>query len=367
MNRLLAFFRYQFRYRLSSIYIILGMVVGFVSLYNGIGIYQYIIKYTNDLRGNSYEYSAEMQLSHTEPFYIQNYISGVESIVRIDSVDVYVDAQELECKLTLLLGHKDEEPNYHMVEGRLPNEDEIVGKEQVVAVGRGRTEAIYYRNDIGYILLAGEEYRVTGIIGNEASDAQDYLIITYYDCLGKELTNNLDLYGYELIIESDLIDVEDECKIIESLATADGISVQYSESVRTLSGMTREEKDTMGMYMLLFSFAIVNCVIIGKYWIYERNRDIAILRILGLNKEQILIRLIKDMLFHITCSVIISALMQNLIYFLVTNKINYEISIYSVLVIGCVVILLSFVTIIGPALKVMKNPPIYEINGRCSE
>ncbi len=367
MDKIIAFLRYQFRYKLSSIYIILGMVIGFVALYNGVGIYQYIRKYTNDLHGNSYEYSAEIQLAHTEPFAVQNYIYEAGSVVRMDNVDVYVDAQELACQLTVLLSHRDEEPNYHMVEGRLPNAEEIAGKERVVAVGRGREEAIYYKDKVGYILLNGEEYRVTGIVGTKASDAQDYLLITYYDCLGEKILENVDPYGYVLDIESDLLDVEGDCEGIVSLAAVNGITVQYSNTTRSLSGMTREEKDTMNMYILIFSFTILSCVMIAKFWIYERKRDIAILRIAGFDKGKILVKLSKDMLFHIMCSIIISAVIQAFLYMFVIDKMSYEISILSLLLIVVMAIMLSFAIIISPALKIMNNPPVYEINGRCIE
>lgn len=366
MKKWIAFFKYQFRYKLSSVYIILGMTVGFLALYNGIGIYRYIREYTNDLRGNRYAYSTELQMSSTTPFSVKKYLYDVICVVRMDYIDVYVDAEDVTCLLTVLISH-DEKTNYHMVEGRLPNREERAAGEAVVAVGRGRKDAIYYRDGVGYILLEGTEYRVTGIVGTKASDAQDYLLITYYECLSEPVLEKMDPYGCVLVLESNIMDVEGTCEQIASLARTDDIEVTWEPADINLSGMTAEERNSMTMYLLLFGFTVIQSMAVAKFWIFQRKRDIAILRVAGYGKGQVLCKLIKEMGFHVLCSCVISALLQAVIYWTVNNRMNYDISLSNVLLMGAAIVLLSAAIVVSPAWQVMKTPPVREINGNRSE
>ena len=362
MIKILKFFKYEFRYKLSSTYIILGMMIGFLSLFNGIGIYQYIKSYTNDLRGNQYEYSKRMQLVSLNPFNIKDYTYEVMGILRMDYVDVLLNDENQRCIITILLETK-EDTNYHMVSGRLPNDEERFNGEKVVAVGRGREDAVYYVDDIPYILIESEEYRVTGIIGTKSSEAQDYLLVTYYECLGDGVIECIDPYGCELVFESNINDVTYDSDGVASLAAVDDIEISIGQADKNISGMTLEQKNSMNMYILLFGFTIISSVMIARFWIFQRKRDIAILRISGYSKFKILFRQIEEMLFHIFCACIISGIIQCIIHMCMNNWNDYQISLTTISGTIMVIILISVGIVISPTLEVLKNSPVNEIRG----
>ena len=361
MRQLISFAKYQFRYKISSIYIIIGMVVGFISLYNGVGIYEYIKKYINDINGNKYVYSAQVYMGSTTPFNVKKYLDHIDCISRIIDIDAYIDAQDRNSIVTILVS-SGEKTNYSFVEGRLPNDGEIQRNEKVVAVGRGRKEAMYYEDGIGYILIEGEKYRVTGIIGTNNSDAQDYLIVTYYDCLGEKILERFDLDAYELVLESNYFDVEFDCQEISSNAAKDGIITEISPVTYDTVRLTSEERNSKYIYICLFGFSIVSCVMITNFWIYQRKRDIAILRILGYSRKMIIKKQAGEMLFHMAVAFILSAIIQRLLNSFV--DIVYEISIGGLVMIITIFILFSMLIVIRPALKVMNEPPVYGINGK---
>lgn len=359
MKKVISFIKYQYRYKISSIYIIIGMMIGFISLYNGMGIHEYIKKYINDINGNKYVYSARVYLGSTS---IKKYLAGVDCIVRIDGINAYIDEKDQNAMITIIVSSPNEKTNYSMVEGRLPNEEEIQNHEKVAAIGREKKDAVYYEDGIEYILIEGEKYRVTGIIGTKNSDAQDYLIVTYYDCLGEKILERFDLDAYELVLESNYFDVEFDCQELSSNAAKDGIITEISPVTYDTVRLTSEETNSKYIYICLFGFSIVSCVMITNFWIYQRKRDIAILRVLGYSRQMIIKKQAGEMLFHMAAAFIISAIIQRLLNSFV--DIVYEISIGGLVKIITIFILFSMLIVIRPALKVMDEPPVYGINGK---
>ena len=361
MNKVNSFIRYQYRYKISSIYIIFGMIVGFISLYNGIGIHEYIKKYINDINGNKYVYSAQVYMGSTNTFNVKKYLNDVNCIVRIDDINAYIDEKGMNAIITIIVS-SNEKTNYSIVEGRLPNEEEMQNHEKVVAIGREKKDAVYYEDGIGYILIEGEKYRVTGIIGTNNSDAQDYLIVTYYDCLGEKILERFDPDACELVLESNYFDVEFDYQELSSNAAKDEIVTMISPISYDTVRLTSEERNSKYIYICLFGFSIVSCVMITNFWIYQRKRDIAILRVLGYSRKMIIKKQAGEMLFHMAVAFILSAIIQRLLNSFV--DIVYEISIGGLVMIITIFILFSMLIVIRPALKVMDEPPVYGINGK---
>lgn len=363
MKKVTSFLKYQFRYKLSSIYIILGMVIGFISLYNGIGIAEYIKNYTNEINGNRYLYSCEVYLRSTEPFSIKKYLRDVDCIVRLDDIVAYIDAQDNCHSITAIIS-AGEKTNYSMVEGRLPNDEEIQNHEKVVAIGRKIKEDSFWEDGIRYILMEGEKYRVTGIIGTKNSDAQDYLIVTYYDCLGEKVFKRSDMTMtyYPLILESNYLNVEYRYPEIGNYAIEDGIEMGTTYVIGDGSRLTVDEENTKKVYMCLFGFSIVSCIMITNFWIYQRKRDIAIFRVLGYSKKMIIKKQMGEMLFHMACVLLVGIVIQNILNQFV--DITYETSMTGLAEVAAIFVLVSMMLVIRPALKVMDEPPVYGINGK---
>lgn len=362
MRKICKYLRYQFRYKLSSVFIILGMVVGILALYNGIGIFEYIKNYTNDLRGNEYGYTTIVEMSSTKEINLKKYLIECDSIIRMDYVNAYVDEKKVTCLMTVLL-EANEKTNYKLISGRLPSEEEKINNEKVVAVGQKRSDAIYYKDKKQYITLSGEEYLVTGIVGTEKSDLQDYLLITYYDCLGENILKEIDKYSYYLVVESNNESINSDINSIAALSSIDNIDTSISKVNKIKSGLSIEEKNSISTYIIIFGFALLNCILIARFWIYQRKKEVAILLILGFGKIKILNRLIKEMIFHVFCIFLIAAILQIGIEASLGSEIIYEVSVINIFLMGAAIILLCICIVISPAIEIMKNPPIYEING----
>lgn len=136
----------------------------------------------------------------------------------------------------------------------------------------------------------------------------------------------------DICIASNYFDVEFDCQELSSNAAKDGIITAISPVTYDTVRLTSEERNSKYIYICLFGFSIVSCVMITNFWIYQRKRDIALLRVLGYSRKMIIKKQAGEMLFHMAVAFILSAIIQRLLNSFV--DIAYEISIDGLVING---------------------------------
>ena len=84
---------------------------------------------------------------------------------------------------------------YPIVNGRYPTKEELLTGEKVVVLGQELRKLTERKNGNDYIVLCGDEYRVTGYLGCKSSTVIDYSIFTYASSLGDGLRKDVKEYG----------------------------------------------------------------------------------------------------------------------------------------------------------------------------
>ena len=196
-----------FRHKLSSIYLILGFSVVVIFCYNCCNMFYYIKNYREEAKVSNYKCSKEIQVSSINEFDIADYMRFFDNIFRVNNIDVYIDDADAYHPIDAIIT-SNEHMNYVMESGRLPGRDEKDNRERVLAVGRYYKKFCYEKDGHEYIKICGDEYRVTGVIGTKITDIQDYLLVTYYDCLSESAFKYMiDRTSYVVSLESNVLDL----------------------------------------------------------------------------------------------------------------------------------------------------------------
>ena len=139
-----------------------------------------------------------------------DYLAGLlqqESVMAMaDAVRLYIDAEYAEhwCSVVFSRGEGLKLP---LCEGRYPTEEELQKGELMVVLGKTGKEKTYQRNGADYILIDGEEYRVTGYCSGIRSTIANRLTILFYPCFDERVKEGLlsagETYSIVMTLNSD--------------------------------------------------------------------------------------------------------------------------------------------------------------------
>lgn len=211
-----------------------------------------------------------------------------------------------------------------MISGNFFTETEKVNK---AVVGKEMTEFINEYNGKQYISLLGEDFEVSGIIGESFPTPADYIVLLYrpnYTPLES---------GMKIVLDSDK-------KSILNNATK---QIRNSETLILLEssqkGLHRTANVPFVYTLIIFEFYIlfiISIVVFLRYWYEKINKTIFTLYLLGISKCKI-----KRQIFaKVACNIIISAFISMIVFFI--YNFNYAILINQLITIFVV----SFVAMV---------------------
>ena len=183
-----------FRYGYSSILLGLGLVISFLvfSYYTG-------VKYEEN---QEIKDMAELKRENEVYAVVYGDEFGLDTIdcslfedvdISFTEVEIYVNADGYCHTGDVVLSQN--ELVYPIVNGRYPTKEELLTGEKVVVLGQELRKLTERKNGNDYIVLCGDEYRVTGYLGCKSSTVIDYSIFTYASSLGDGLRKDVKEYG----------------------------------------------------------------------------------------------------------------------------------------------------------------------------
>lgn len=281
-----------FRYRLSSVFLLMGLIVTALSFVDGVALVNNA--YNEELELNEYSYKSSTELSvgfdSTEATLsdIADELIDEEISIVISDFIVHLDDAGEDVISDVIISSEGTLP-YNILNGRLPDNEE-----NCVAVGRKYSDYLFEKNNIKYIKIGGQEYEIVGEIGTPNTDIQDYKIVFGKSILNSELNNvMLGLGGFTLLLGSNERDVSDIASdIIIRLNTIDGVQCDLSQD--TVNIVSNEDSMSM-MYFAICVFCFISLIIISELWIVSVSRDIAIRKAYGFTDAQLQRLICKDL------------------------------------------------------------------------
>ena len=242
--------------------------------------------------------------------------------------------------------------NYNVLKGRFFEKEDFLKGEKLAVIGKGREEEIINKDNDEYILIAGEYYKVIGIIGDKKKKVSyDDNIYVNLDSLIREdnsyLTGsfNIDSNSKSKKVVEEIKSQIKDLEIYEADNNGD-IYSYYNEEVLPSS---------IRFIVTILLTLILSTSIVTELWIKSRKKEIGIKRALGATKFRISINIIFDLLKISTISYIIGYLIYlSFTYFIYGYPHFYLISM--IIVFGIITVSALLVSIV-PIIKMNKMEP----------
>lgn len=360
--------RHLFRYPTSTVYIILGLLVAFFALFDGLSIYNHLLSGINEEQ--QYGYTSTMYISIKKgqgyKINIEDLLTDSKANVKITNFPIWIEGNDGMSNLDVILVSNEKE-KYVFQQGRLPSNKEVKNGENVISVGRARMSNLT-SDDSGdrFITINGTRYKVVGIMGAKNSNVLDGKLVTYYNCLSSDMKQKI-LNSKELwlTVESDSEDVYPICKQIKINIVKRNPEIAVDGYEPNDDEQQNEEIETamaqsgVSVYFLIYFFAIINCVIISEFWIEQRRREIAIRKAFGTSNLRIIGMLFGEML-RISCLAGILCIILQIIFSKIASgifNIYIEASIANIMTIAVLIIVTSLAVILVPVYKIIKMVP----------
>lgn len=300
-----------FRYRLVSIYFILSQLVILTAIFGVLNTINKAYAKENDRLKALAKNRIELNIDTFAKKDILSYaavnvdVGNVLAQGRM-SVEVAQIGNTNRCEVLLAVN---ESTPYPMIRGHIPDKETDNGR-NCVALGRDKYRYVYNRDGKDYITLGQEEYEVVGVIGSPVSDYWDYKIVLNIDCMSDSLKqsfsslSNISLTVYsnkEDIMEiynkvySNVVNVDNTCNIV-SYSKKDTGESTVSETL---------QKENIKTNVMVYTFCLINSIIISIFWTVQRKKELAIKRVFGFSN----IRMIADIAVNLLLLMIITVIM----------------------------------------------------------
>lgn len=330
-----------FRYPLSTIFLLFGLIIAFICVFCGYAIFNYTCNLKMDIKKYNYKSTAYIGIDASKSLEGIN-INKIKTSMgnsMFNDVEVRLGNDE-KIVLANILVDINEKLLYRLENGRLINKDDINSEEKVVNVGRNIVKYSYKKNGERYIKINGDEYKIIGVIGTKNSKLQDNKVILYYDCLGDRLINELSKCNdvvYSISsnkTKKELIRYESE-KIKNKLATDSSISLYEYEENTIINNNNRKLNEIV--FFMLYFLGVLNCIIVSEFWLLNRKNEIVIRLAFGFNEKMLFKILYNDILNIATLAAFFGIIFSKIIESILNNTLEMVLN-FSI--INCIVIML---------------------------
>lgn len=309
-------FEKVFRYRLSTICFIVGMVVSILALYYGNrSIYEYNCS-VDEMDNLHFKYETKAMF-YGKSLPVEDIFVSETGNCTLYGTYLTINKSNVTTGIWISL-YNNEEYKLPIDEGAFPSKEELEGNVPVAVIGADYRDAVYVLDGKKYIDIQGEKYLVTGIISGKSSEFDDRVLL-FAKNIGKmareTLESDCSLWGIGFWLQSDIANMENTLEqISERLSACGDFKVQSKEYV--FYQEVRAKKNTNFFLILLYSLGVT--AMISVYWMYERKDEILIRKKYAFGSGRIIGILLKDLLLTILIAILISVL----IIVIINNMMN---------------------------------------------
>lgn len=218
-----------------------------------------------------------------------------------------------------------------------------------------------------YLVIEGDRYEVSGILGSDKSDYWDNKVVLNIACLGDKTLNSLmKKMSYTVDLEVTAYELDDTYKTVYgNIKSIDQDSVIKAKKLISNGESTLEKsmaKENMQVNVITYIFCVLNSMIISEFWIIQRRKEFAIKKALGMKNSKI----IMEMFINITELSGISLIMFLLLnilskVFVGSAFIDIKISFITVLTVIAAIIVTVVASLIYPVYKIFHMNPAQQI------
>lgn len=350
-----------FRYKMSTICFIIGIIVSYLAIYFGVANQREIEYAIKETKKYEYEYSCDYSAIFKDKLYIPNYGQGN---CTIKSFPVSVDERGTDVLCNIIV-YANEELLLPFL-GNVSVSEYVSVQEPIAIIGENYKDYTDTKDGKDYIYINGERYRVAAYLSGEISKEFDGYVILFYDNVGENVRSQLfDSNGSSQIfisLESNLHDINAYSKTLINDVSPYGLLYREAKD-EDYYGMVSVIKTRS--YFWVFTYCLLIDVIVSCYWVYERRRELSIRRAFGYSKKDVVKLMLSDffgqLLPALLCAAVIAGIIQK---FLLVGVISVSSTLVDNVTALAFSMLIPMVSMCVPLYAICYKVPIIEIEKR---
>ncbi|APH19672.1 ABC transporter permease [Clostridium botulinum] len=317
---------------LNNIFICLGLVISIYCLSIGTSFFYVQFNFYDDIN-NFWRENLSIQLEFkqdTNLEYIINKIDKLETKSGIVSPEYHIYLGERVYSLTGIYKYGNLNKVYPVIEGRYLTKEETKGNKKVALVGSNIKDLTYIKNNIRYMDIQGESFKVVGIIGRDTMSYWGTHVIVPMKSLPKETyrakSKVIELCYYKNMLNekgyfNDLKKQLNEKEVIN-------VNLVNKKPSNIFTKVYDKDKPTYISLGFSIALSLVTILIFSTFWANDLKRNIVIKRILGASNFDIIKMLFFQISIVMSIAIIISVALNTLTLklletiFLTSVKIN---------------------------------------------
>ncbi|SES86252.1 ABC transporter permease [[Clostridium] polysaccharolyticum] len=250
-----------FRYPLSTFYVIVGLMVAFLMLFDGLSIYNEVTKAADEDKQARYNETTRLNVENTDKRQLTPQLFEVPEKVNVHLVaDACIEGASGNVKADIVLQNAIE-LKILLNTGRLPTKKEIVSGKHVAVIRSGLESCTFVKDSKKYIEMNGTAYEVIGTMKEFGSNGY---VFVYENCLTREMSKKImNSDDINVIINSDKNNTYDAYNHIKSNMT------DFSNTINVEGRQVDEDMDVLQYAMdnssvvvvfVIYLFSIINCI-----------------------------------------------------------------------------------------------------------
>ena len=300
--------RKLFRYPAVDGYLFFSFVIAFTALFVALSLFNSVWNYEDDCESLQYMSTYSCTLLKSEELELDKLAQDWKCSLLATDISVELSFSGKTVSSVCELYFRTDEMIYPLVSGSYP---ESLRDDQPVCV-IGREIAKLSGADVGdTVVLDGENYKVTGILGTEGSDYLDGKLLLWYPAIAENTAEHLRLFdSMELLFASNTRDTY-ECykSFYDSIKDSDGVISVTGTGAYTDSDFGKSSTEAY-FYILLYSFSILHCVIASDLWIYKRKYELSVKKVLGYTNGLLILDIFLQILRLVTAAAVFCLAVQ---------------------------------------------------------
>lgn len=314
----------RLRYRTSVIGIVVGISIALLGLFWAAYMKE-LDSYEQEAMDNlsyTYQYAFTAETRSEEDYvFISNLFQEAEWTIIEEGSSLYVNQEKTE-HLCRIIFSQTEELNYRLCSGRFPNKAELEMGQPVVVLGEALKDRTYSRDGQDYILICGDEYRVTGYCADKYTTIGNYSIVLFSKCLGEQ-TKEFVWRAGNTYTQTYTLNSNSEIKLTVFL----DIQAELEKAGISSNGMTKYwsnyngsqyRKQYLAFSYMIFGFSMFITLTVIRFWLFQRQYEFAVRRIYGYRKGQLYGMIIRELsgfvFLAFGCSIVLYGILAGCYY-----------------------------------------------------
>lgn len=362
----------------TTLLILVGLVLSYFVAINGIS-FMNTISYEQEKKNSSgYDnrmsfmvdfcippsYKAEDEGSYREK--IATFVSEFETDTGNLIVNSYnvIMGDSMDGEYTKLFLSKNEKIKEKIISGRMPTEEEIESKSNVVLLSKEYKKYTVQKDGETQIRFGDTYFKVTGFFETNDTTQDRRNIILFKEAFSDKVINNFIMrifeQGYmniEYVVNNEEILAQSYSKLL-NIVKKNGFIVTEDLFADGDAVYNKKAKFNRMFLYILFLSSMINCMVISGVWIQKRFKELVVRKTMGYSMGQIIWLLAVDLFKYSILSLILAFTIQMIYSGILTGdklRIRYFMQ-NSVYILGSMAIVIIG-TLIIPLIKLKRVVP----------